>query len=622
MVRCFAALLIFLVFQPWSGNAQDYPNPWFEAVVGKPQSTVEVHPHARQHTSVSAVRELGEVSVVVNSPQVTSVQVFRPMRSDEAAFDYIKAAVQEAKRNRLHLKIPPNVYLIRIPEQAGIRAHVELLAVQDALLDFQGSTLILQDLTKPGFLLTDSRRVAIVNATIWWSGLSHVMGTIERSSGGLRIKIHRDYAPHVEASALLQQKVEAVLPASTNLPHLWDLDNYVHEYHNVSDQSEFVYSRESGSYIPKRVDILAPFSPGRSVLVQNKKFGSNAFQLVGGSDVTIRGCTIGHTPGMGLFSPYFERGLAWIDNKISPVSHPLHVTTTADGVHLRNMGGDFVIQGSTFERTSDDPVNVYAGLTEVVSVESESVFVIRARHIQSDVKLFRANSEVFFVDDRVWPRGRALVATAEPISKGLIRLTTSRALPAVKVGHSAFVSESVPRRGIVSNNLVSGVRGRAGLVLQATSTSIVGNSIRYSTGPAILSGGFQNWFVEGPLAANVRIRDNSITNVGLAPFFNRFNLRGAISVGSGTMDPPEVSPGDSYRAHWGIAIVRNTIAHSPSPGIQVQDAQTVWIRENNVSHLSGSAPSVEVRNACGVQFKANSLEGAAVIENQKCIQRP
>jgi hypothetical protein len=622
MLRSWVFVLVVLTLYARPAGAQSYPSPWLQAVVGSAQSKADELPNARRVTSASAVRALGEISVVVNSPQVRAQKTFRPKREGETPYEYLKAAVDEAIRTKLHLKIPQGIYPIRVPDTSSARAHIELKKAQDVVLDFQGSTLIFQDVSKGGFSLTNSRRVTISNARMWWSGLSHVMGSIEGSPGNLRIKIHPDYLPHVEQSSLLQRNIHSVVPARRDFPYLWDLGNYNQEYHNPSDGSEFVFSSDSGSYVPNRADILAAFTVGQSVLVQNKKFGANAFHVTGGSDLTIRGCTIGHTPGMALFSPAFERGFAWVDNKIEPISHPLHVTTTADGVHLRNIGRDFLIQGSTFRGTTDDPINVYGGLSEVVSVESDTTFVVRARQISSDVKLLAPKREVLFIDDQVMGRGRASIVSVEPVSKSMVRIVTSRPLPSVRAGHSAFTRESVPRGGMIRNNTIYGVRARAGIVLQAVSTNVIGNTIRYTTGPAIISGGFQNWYVEGPLVANARIRDNVIGNVGLAPFFRRFNLRGAISVGTGTKDLSEGQVKSNHKAHWGVAVVGNRIADSGAPGIQVQDAHTVWIRENQIVPPSdppyGDLPAIEVKNVCGAQVRGNVFPGKSEIRIDRC----
>jgi hypothetical protein len=614
--------LVLLAFTALQSAAQSYPSPWLGAVVGSVESSGVALPDARKVTSVSAVRALGDVSILINAPQVTAKKTFRRKRDDESSYDYIRAAVREALQGKLHLRIPRGVYAIKVPDSSRAGSHIQIKSAEDVLLDFQGSSLIFQDLNKLGFLLTDSRRVAIENATMWWSGISHVMGEIERSSTGPRIKIDRNYLPHVEQSTLLQQAINSVLPASIKFAHLWDLPNYTHEYHNPSQESEFVFSRETGSYIPKRAEILAPFKSGQSVLVQNKKFGANAFHVSGGSDVTIRGCTIGHTPGMALFSPIFERGLAWVDNKIAPISHPLHVTTTADGVHLRNMGGDFLIQGSTFTRTTDDPINVYGGLLEVIAVESETTFLLRPRLIKTDLRLLARGRQLLFVDHEVAPRGRASIVNIEPISKTLVRVVTARALPSVKPGDSVFTGESIARRGGIFGNIISDVRARAGIVFQGVSASIIGNDIRNTTGPAIIAGGFQNWYVEGPLVANTRIRDNLISKVGLAPFYRRFNLRGAISVGTGTKETSEIPAARGHKPHWGVAVVRNTIVDSAAPGIQVQDTHTTWIRGNVISQPSvktlQDGALIQVNNVCDAQVRDNTLPGEPQVDSQPC----
>jgi hypothetical protein len=152
--------------------------------------------------------------------------------------------------------------------------------------------------------------------------------------------------------------------------------------------------------------------------------------------------------------------------------------------------------------------------------------------------------------------------------------------------------------------------------------SIVGNRISNTTGPAAIVGGFQNWYKEGPIAANTRVRDNSISRVGLAPFFQRFNLRGAISIGTGTTEISEVLDTKNFRAHWGIAVVRNTIQSSVTPGIQVHDTHTAWIRENTIvgSSLNERLVSVpiSVNNSCNVQVRENLVDGEAGMSDESC----
>jgi hypothetical protein len=625
MFRQWAVMCGLLLCLTLRGAQAEDLTPWLNSIVGSPRNLAPSLPQAITHVSASALRELGDISVVVNVPQTTAQRDFRSIRSGESPYEYLRSAIREAAEGRVYLRIPKGVYSLKVPDTTKSGAHIELRGIRDVALDFQGSTLIFQDLHKIGFLLADCSRVAIMNATMWWSGISHVMGEVVEGRGKRRIRIHPDYLPYVEGQQHLQQKVQAVLPAKRNRPHLWDLENYSYEYHSPSGLQEFDFSKELESYVPMRPGLLDAFKVGQSVLVQNIKFGSNAFQVIGGSDLTIRQCTIGHTPGMGLFSPYFERGLAWIENKIMPVSHPLHLTTTADGVHLRNMGGDFIIKGSTFERTTDDPVNIYAGLSEVVAAESDSTFLIRPRHIVSDAKLFRPGTQVLFVDTSVRPRGRAFISSVDTVTGGLVRIRTSRPLPSVKEGHSAFLENAIPRRGVISDNHISGVRGRAGIVLQAVSTSVIRNTIRYTTGPAIIAGGFQNWYIEGPLVANNRIRDNIISHAGLAAFYRLFNLRGVISIGTGTKEPLTSSSIQNYQAHLGIAIVRNTISDSAAPSLQIRDAHSVWLIENKVVNPVAAPkvggryePSLEIRNSCNIAAHRNELSGPSSIDREQC----
>lgn len=625
MRRYWAVACVLLACLGLTRARAEESNAWLSTVVGSPQTSATALPHAITYSGASALRDLGDVSVVVNAPQTATQVDFRTIRTGESAYEYLRAAIKETALGGVSLRIPTGVYAIKVPDGVTSGAHIELRGLRDVALDFQDSTLIFQDLNRIGFLLADCSRVAIVNATMWWSGISHVVGQIVGERGKLRIRIHPDYLPYVEDQPLLQQKIQAVLPAKRSLPYLWDLAHYSYEYHNSSGLQEFDYSKQLQSYVPRRSGILDGFSIGQSVLIQNIKFGSNAFHVLGGRDLTIRQSTIGHTPGMALFSPYFERGIAWIDNKIKPASHPLHLTTTADGVHLRNIGGDVLIKGSSFERTSDDPINIYAGLSEVVDVKSERSFLLRARHIVSDLKLFQPGRQVLFIDTKGQPRGRAVISQVSSETGGSLRLRTSRDLPSVERGQSAFVANAIPRRGLISSNTISGVRARAGVIVQGISTSIIGNDIRYTTGPAIIAGGFQNWYTEGPLVANVRIRDNTISHAGLAAFYKLFNLRGVISVGTGTKESPTSQSDNTYRAHTGISVVRNTITDSGLPSFQIQDANSVWLLENRVV-MPVSAPtadgrhepSLETRNSCSVVVRRNELSGESSIGQEQC----
>jgi hypothetical protein len=323
---------------------------------------------------------------------------------------------------------------------------------------------------------------------------------------------------------------------------------------------------------------------------------------------------------MGLFASNVKRGLAWINNRIERLSHPLHVITTSDGVHLRNIGGDVVIKDSSFSHLADDSINIYPGLLHVAQRESDSSFLVRFRHIRYDLDVVRPNQEVAFVDSQLAPRGRAIITSVVPIDPTTVRITTSTSVPLVQAGDSAAILAFSPKRILIQGNTFYANRSRAPIVNQGASAVIVQNEISYSTGPAIINGADHQYFFEGLSASNVRIRENTISHALAAPFFqaDSMPLQGAIAVGTTS------SNGKNFRgtfpAHQSISLHSNIISQSSSSGIFVASARKVWVLWNQLLDLlprDGLAP-IEATDACEIVALSNISATPPRIRNNNC----
>jgi hypothetical protein len=230
-------------------------------------------------------------------------------------------------------------------------------------------------------------------------------------------------------------------------------------------------------------------------------------------DSAVRRITAHAGPG-GFITALHGRNLRVADCIIAPPEGSTRLMSTcADGVHLKNLGGSLVIERNRFEKMGDDCINFHATGLFVEKALSPQELLLHGRGWRDMVA---AGDTLQVIDQKTGPRGEATVTGLElqELPDGLrYRVSLDRPLEGVKSGTErdgdlVFNVNRCPSPFIVRDNHLSAqteiiAKGINGVIENNNFVST--DTIKQAV--VMAYAGFP-WF-EGPVSRDVTIRNNT-----------------------------------------------------------------------------------------------------------------
>ena len=467
------------------------------------------------------------------------------------------------------LIVPTGRYVFNDPQIAQQMFHIGVFSLADLTIDGQGSDFVFH-YPHTGFLIQDCHRVVIRNLTIDTDLVLASLGVAHRAGGNTNIRFLDSY-PVAAGTPLL-----AVSP--------YDIANL--KWKAIPGEI----------FNPRNVTMIAPqtftspdfasLADGEEVIVRHYTYGGNAFVAYGNTtaDIGIENVTIYGAPGMGFYFSA-DRGFRLSGDRIvQRAGTPL--STATDGCHFTNNRGDILVENCDFSGQGDDSVNLASLWIPITHVDSARTFVATRQYDDllvrqgSQLKIVRANdlSEL----------GRVSVTQVsyDPAS-GRFSITVGQNLPAnVSVGDLITnLTQSNPRF-LIRGNYFHDHRAR-GMLVQALNGVVEDNVVRHSTMSGIELFTEATYFLEGPGAENVIVKNNTFDRCGYGNYGTGFDTMGVINMSAGV--PTGIS---GYGVNRNILIDGNVVSNAPGLAVFLGSASDITLSNNVVinSNTLGAFP--------------------------------
>lgn len=291
-----------------------------------------------------------EVKLAIRTPVVEGKPEYLvrvpPLGSDAGSL--IQGALDEAKKLGAGvIRFETGRYDFKsLPRDLG---HLLLSDFENVKIDGGGSEWVFHR-NKVGIYIQGCRSLEIGNLTLSYGFPSTSVGVVTNRGGKKNLQI-------------------PARPVGSDSYGVYQI-NEVYADRLVPDGLRFVIPRELQSEITYdsggvESRLLSELVVGGRYRVHNYWYGGQAIYLGGmkafrqNEDITIKAVVIHDTPGVAVAVERLKRGL-WIDGlNVVPRSNDRHpVSSSWDGVHISQGGGDILIENSRFVGNGDDAINI------------------------------------------------------------------------------------------------------------------------------------------------------------------------------------------------------------------------------------------------------------------------
>jgi hypothetical protein len=406
-----------------------------------------------------------------------------------------------------------------------------------------------------GISMHNANGVRLANITISWrNGGARAPG----SPGQQRLQTFAKVAGC--ASGIVGGALTADFPLEGSIPlntvSIWDDALGWPWYNSSPDKYEINFppdfkvdfSKGHTECIPRLAQLV-----GRRVLMRHL-YTNHAFSCEHCKDTIVEGVRITSAPGMGFAFGAGSSHVILRNNVIAPSCSPncsvAEPSIFADGAHFAGDSSGIVVEGNDFGWNGDDSVNV-TGLMIPVQPDSSS-----QGWATTEVKWWggrdfqlSAGTKVLLFDKGLNSLGEGVISAVNSSAHSL----KISGMPTGSGGVVVVAPDYIPRDILIRNNYFHDHRAR-GILLGGTDAIVEANRIERLTGAAILIPADTGPNFEGPGAANVLIRNNSITSVNRHP--NLPDYPSAISAGIALDSAAAIHPGTPIQH---ILVEKNTL---------------------------------------------------------------
>jgi len=404
------------------------------------------------------------------------------------------------KNSRTRLSIPRGVY------RFGCEAPLTLDGARDILIEGNGSEFIFSGGGFIRFAACDA--VQLQNLYLDWDWGKNRLASLARVTGVAPDKSYVDFVfpelkeadPDIRWRTINQFDPVTLTPGLKDGKEYWDELSF-YKVEKLAQNALRVYHN----------GCLNELKTGEVYLVRHETYGTNAVELTGCSNISIKDVTIYSAPGMGFVAGKGTHHFQLYACKITlrPGAADRRVSTTADAVHISDTNGFARIEKCDFSFMGDDAVNIHDNIAVIASVTDGNACVI------NEWMDCRAGDTIGVKRDDFTDTGIEMTVADITEYGGRKRaLRFEEALPEdIGAGCVLYNKKYNSANYVIKNNYFHENRAR-GLLLQSGNGLVEGNRFYKTQGAAILvlvdvlSG---KW-AEGTGVENLMIRGNVFEN--------------------------------------------------------------------------------------------------------------
>jgi hypothetical protein len=517
-------------------------------------------------------------------PLVISLATYKFVAGDTAdsatnALQFQQALKDCRIQKATTLLIPPGTYRF-----SGVRT-INFEGLEDLTIDGQGAVFVLEELTRDGaaFAVRNCTRMVIKNLFLDWNWNAKPIASLGTVSNLSADKKQCDFTfPDFNAA---QTALTRVTPWKTISP--MDPVKLVKSEPNnyLVPPGTTVTAGEAGNVLHATFPSATPFADGQTYFIRHLYYEMAAFKVTDSSHLVFDSVTIHSMPGMGwvFLSAMHDVALINCHIKRAPGSrNPL--TTAADGVHIGESQGNFIIRNCTFTGMGDDVINLhdncYQG--ELVPDPSDPAKLTLVNCKSHQLRILPGDSLQFYDADYAnlngspTPVTRQVAASTTDNKTGLTKITFTAPLPSPLAPQSILRNTRFKTTNVlIADCLFEYANGR-GILLSTHGTTVENCRFTHVFGaPMRLETNISppHW-AEGHGASNLLIRNNVFEDNNQST-----NSRGAIIWG-GVMIPWGPTETTLFNT---LTIENNRFINCPGPAVLLANASNVIIRGNLIT---------------------------------------
>lgn len=515
------------------------------------------------------------------------------------ALQFQKALKDCRTRRATTLVIPPGTYRF-----AGARSIV-FDGLEDLTIDARGAVFIIQELARDGgaFVLRNCSRLVIKNLVIDWDWAAQPIASLGVVSHLSADKKQCDLtfpdldAPRTALTRVTPWKSLTAMDPDTlvRTPAIDPVTLRAVTNNFRVPPGTTITAGSADNVLHATFPSAATLRNGQAYFIRHLYYEMGAFKVSDSSHLVFDSVTIRSIPGMGWVFVGSTHDVALLNCHIrrAPGSRtPL--TTAADGIHIGESQGNFIIRNCTFTGMGDDVINLHDNCYQgelvldpsdpvkltLINCKSHNLRMVVGDHLQFyDASYANLNRSPD-------PVTRQVAACTTDNKTGLTKITFTSPLPAplsprAIIRNTRFKTTNV----LIADCLFEYTNGR-GILLSTHGTTVencrftrvAGAPIRLETNIT------QPHWSEGHGASNILIRNNVFDENNQSN-----NSKGAIIWGGVTLPwgPTETALFNT------LTIENNRFVNCPGPAVLLGNATNVIVRGNRIARtrsVPGATP--------------------------------
>ncbi|HSI08623.1 MAG: right-handed parallel beta-helix repeat-containing protein [Rariglobus sp.] len=546
---------------------------------------------------------------------------FVPDSKEAAATNALQfqQALKDCRAQRAStLVIPPGTYRF-----AGARSIV-FDGLEDLTIDAQGAVFIIQELARDGgaFVVRNCARMVIKNLVIDWDWDAHPIASLGVVSNLSADKKQCDLTfPDLDAAQTALTRVTpwksltAMDPVTLVRTPAIDPATLRAVTNNFRvPPGTTIAAGSAANVLHATFPSAATLRNGQAYFIRHLYYEMGAFKVSDSSHLVFNSVTIRSIPGMGWVFVGSTHDVALLNCHIkrAPGSRtPL--TTAADGIHIGESQGNFIIRNCTFTGMGDDVINLHDNCYEgelvrdpsdpakltLINCKSHNLRMVPGDHLQF------YDADYSNLNRSAAPVTRQVAAYTTDNKTGLTKITFTSPLPAPLSARAIIRNTRFKTTNVLIADCVFEYANGRGILLSTHGTTVENCRFTHVAGAPIRleTNITQPHWAEGHGASNILIRNNVFDDNNQS-----INSKGAIIWGGVTIPwgPTETALFET------VTIENNRFVNCPGPAVFLSNAANVIIRGNHIDRtrvIPGATPfssTLHIARSSGLALGGNT----------------
>jgi hypothetical protein len=510
-------------------------------------------------------------------PTVMLADYMKPARSDQEAFKAALAACKKSGAGRLILA--PGVYHFDITTAFTVEGFTDLEIVGN------GATLLFSHDEAPdrpyypeALVVRDNVRLAIRDLIIDWEltgGSLASVGTVtgRNDDGSLNLQMHWPDHSQMQPERLYFRTAHPVL----------DQPPYPYTYGSEMGYQATPVKVERTGDQAFRVDLGRrgrSLDVGRTYLFRHYDYQRHCISLADNAHLTLDNVDIRQFPGSGYQVSGHQHHWQMVGCDIGPADSTFaRISTTADGLHIRQSNGYFRMLDCKFTVCGDDAVNLHDNIS--AGLQQEDAYTLVALNVIGWRNPFAPGDEVEIRAPDLTPTGyRSRLTAVEYLPAERCRLRFEQPLPADLSPRSVLFNRAYDSANFEIRGCRFAYNLARGLLVHADNGTVADTQFIRNQSAAIRAQiEIEGRWAEGTGVKNLLIENNLVEGV------------------------------NAYGWHAGAAMVFETSFPGQRTGEPM--VRDVVIRGNSFNFPTG--PSIWIKDGANFAIVGNHLSGEASI---------